>query len=185
MVDDKTKLKSTIIYADGTFSHIEGPVEITVTDELLGSEEKYYEFYVRPTLKTRIKWKIKDNDPDFINTGVYAGFYKKKYKKDYCQQLDVSTKPTWLLHCDYQGKFIDLFGGEKTIWLDKMKHLRKQNVVLRASINSLAFEMTKMMKDPIGYLKKYGKHVKTLLDDIGAPYAPPTPPGGGAPESGR
>ena len=180
MVEDRNKLKPYIDYGDGThaiFRHIK---EIIVT-EAGGVEEPYYEFYLRPTIKARIKWNVKESDPDFVNKGEWAGFYKVKYKKDYCECLDPSPdSAVWLLSCDYKGNFIDLYGGEKTMWLEKIKTLRKQNEVLRASKNSLAFEMTKMMKDPIGYMKKFGKHMKGLLDDVGAPYAiPPAPPGGG------
>lgn len=168
MPPEQENIKPQINFADGTYATFKRIEEITVKEN--GTEIEYNQYYLKPTPRTKIKWNITEKDENFINTGNFAGFWKKKYRKDLCKPLDLSPDTAvWLLFCDYQGNEIDLFKGQMKIWLDKLKTLRKQNQGLKASKASLGYEFTKMARDPIGYMKKYGKNVKQLLDDIGSP----------------
>lgn len=159
------RLKPHVTFADGTFSIFKRIVpDIPVTKN--GTTELYNEFYMRPGLKARRKWKITEKDEDFVNTGDDAGYYKKKYLKDYCLQLDPSPdSASWLLFCDYKGKPIDILKGMMTLWLDKMNTLRKQNHGLRATINSLTYEMIKLAENPTGYMGTFVSKISKMLEN--------------------
>lgn len=180
MPEDRTKLKSQIVYADGTFAIFENLKEIEV--ETNGINEKYIEFILRPTLKARIKWGIKEiSEFGFIDKGEYMGWYKKKYPRDWCRPLDLSPdSAVWILSCDYKGKYIDLYGGEVEIWKEKNQFLKKKIRVLTGIINGLAYEMAKKSTNPMAYLKKMGKDLRGVMDDIAPPIiAGQVPTGGG------
>ena len=179
MAEDITRLKSQIVFGDGTFANFKSVKEVEIEEE--GVKEKYYEFVLFPTLKARIKWRIEKTAKfGFQDKGQYMGWFVKRYKKDYCRPLDLSPDSSvWLLSCDYEGNFIDLYGGEVEIWKEKNEYLRKQVRTLKAVINALAYDMAKKSTNPMGYLKKTSKDFKGILDDVSAPIIANQQQGGG------
>jgi len=168
MVEDKTKLKSYLIYADGTFAIFDSLNEIII--ETNGIKETFIEFILRPTTKARIKHNISEKDSSFMNTGQNAGWYRMKYKEKYCRQLDKNPlSSVWLLSCDYQGKFIDLYGGEQRKWIEKNRVMVSQNEALRAENISLSYENRKLATNTMTNLRHYTKQAKGFINDIGAP----------------
>jgi hypothetical protein len=179
---EREKLRPHIVFGDGTFALFSTMRQIDVIDEETKVKESFLEFFLRPTTKARLKWNVKETDEDFINKGDWAGYYRKKYKKDYCQPLDLSPdSAVWLLSCDYKNNFIDIYNGKESLLLERINNLKKQRDLAKASANSLSFEMVKILKNPLSYMKKYGMHIKDLLDNVAGPIMPP-PEGGGPSE---
>ena len=126
---DKANLQANAVFADGGIALIDD----IITDEEVtenGITRIYNYFYLKPYTKIRIEHNVTERDEGFQNSGKYMGFYKKRYLKDYCKPLSLSTRSqVWLLFTDWKGNsFIDVFGGEHRRLLDKLRQMQKENI---------------------------------------------------------
>ena len=160
---DKTKLKAYAIFSNGGISIIG---DVLPDKEIMENDVKkvYNYFYLKPLTKLRIEEKITEKDEGFQNTGHYLGFYKKKYLKEYCKPLSLSPRSAvWLLYSDWNGKFIDILGGEQIRLFDKLNRLKAENSGLRKAMAALRFEFIKMSKDPLQYQVKNSERISKIF----------------------
>lgn len=180
MAEEDEKIRAQVNFVDGTFAFIKDIIpDVPVTEN--GVTELYHEYILIPTWRTKKKWNLKEKkEQDFVEVGRYAGYYKKRYKKILCQVLDPSPKSVWLLHCDWNGKTIDIFKGKLTEMRDVNYGLTKENQGLRKQLIRLAFEFMKASKDPTLYMQKSAENWKKVLENMNII----VPPSGGEQESG-
>jgi len=158
---DEDAIKPQINYSDGTYAIFEDIIQDIPVKETNG-ETIQHEFILKPTPRTILKWSIDQDSPDFIKSGQYAGWYRKRYLKEYCQQLDVSPKTAvWHLHCDWHGKPIDIFKGQITSWIEIMRTKDNEIKILKNLLAKIRYKFRKASKDSMGDLKK-------TIDDAGA-----------------
>ncbi len=161
---DKANLRAYAIFADGGIALID---DIISDEEVIENDIKriYNYFYLKPYTKIRIEHNVTERDEGFQNSGKYMGFYKKRYQKEWCKPLSLSTRSqVWFLFTDWKGiSFIDIFGGEQRRLLDKLRQMRKENIGLGKQISSLQYEFIKMSKNPMDYHLKNMERVQKIL----------------------
>ncbi len=183
MADIEDKIKPQVNFADGTFAFIKRIIpDILITEN--GVKEIYHDFVFRPTFRTILKWDLKEKkEQDFVENGIDAGFYKKRYKKILCQQLDPNPKTqVWDMHCDWNGKPIDKFNGKLTEMQDVIYGLKKESDGLRRGLIRMGYEFMKMSKDPTLYMEKSAGNWTKILEKMNIVVAQPNREGQ---ESGR
>lgn len=179
MADVEDKIHPQINYVDGTFAFIKDTISNISEQDNNGIVKLYHDFILIPTPRTIKRWDLKQKkEQGFEETGKYAGFYRKRYEARLCQQLDYSPKPVWLLHCDWNGKPIDIFHGLVELWKNLLASkdaiittLTNQNKSLRSRLRSLSQNSLLDLERDAGRLRKIADKVggATILNQGGQP----------------
>lgn len=161
---DKSNLVPYAVFADGGIALIDNIIT-DVEIEVQEVKKLYNFFFLKPYTKIRIEHHPKESDETFQNSGNHMGFWKRKYPKEWCKPLSLSTRSqVWLIFADWKGeRFIDLFKGEHTRLLDKLKTYEKENSGLRKEKNSLQYEFIKMSRSPLEYSFKSQERIQKIL----------------------
>ena len=143
-------------------------IDDVITDveiETQNIKKTYNFFYLKPYTKIRIEHNARDSDEAYQQTGKYMGYWKKRYPKDWCKPLSLSTRSqVWLIFSDWKGeKFIDIFKGEQIRLMNKLKTYEKENSGLRKAFSSLQYEFIKMARNPLEYSLKSAERVQKIL----------------------
>lgn len=166
MADEDEKIRAQVNYADGTFAFIKDIIpNVPVTKN--GVTKMHHDFILIPTPRTKKKWNLKEKkEHDFVETGRYSGYYKKRYETILCQTLDPSPKSVWFFHCDWNGTAIDIFKGKLTEMKDVIYGLKKESDGLRRGLIRMGYEFMKMSKDPTMYMEKSSGNWKKILENM-------------------
>lgn len=140
-------------FADGTFAKF-GDVIIGLKDkDEHGNETEVNEFHCIPTIRARVKHNIDENTSKDLDKST--GWFKKRYKKDWCICLDPSPKrAVWFLLCDFNGKYINPFESKINELIIEKERLVKENDKLNIAVAILEADRMEMLENPKKFFEK-------------------------------